>query len=66
MADEWQKALLEERLKEKHKRENETPEGRKKEEFSRQADDIKADVYKRQGHSYYCMLLLLKNYYRKS
>ena len=54
VAEERQKALMEERLKGKRKGENETPERREKEEFSRQADDVKAvsythlDVYKRQ------------------
>ena len=44
MADERQKALMEEQLKEKRKRENETPERRQKEEFSRQSDEVKAFV----------------------
>ena len=35
---------MEERLKEKRKHENETPDRRQKEEFSRQADDVKVFI----------------------
>ena len=44
VAEEWQKALMEELLKEKRKRENETPERRQKEEISHQADNVKVFV----------------------
>ena len=42
--EERQKGLMEERVKEKRKCENEIPQRRQKQEFSHQADDIKAFI----------------------